>query len=211
MYGLTVVTAATEEPVSRDEAKRQCSVAKENSAFDLLLDDYRKAARDYVERYTNRQLCTATYDLQLDMFPVGVTPIYIPRSPLQSVTSATYLDADGNSTVWASSNYRVITSTDPGKITLGYQKVYPATYSVSGAVTVRFVAGYGAASAVPLGLKHAILLLVSHWFEQRSAVSEAFTRPVEMALQSLLDSYRVPDEWLCYEREGIATAAAGRY
>ena len=204
MYGLTVATAAASDPITLDEAKDQCNVARANGSQDPWFKATIKAATDYVQRYTSRQLVNATFDFQLDMFPCGVEPIYLPRAPLSSVTSVTYLDTSNVSTVWSSGDYRVITSTDPGKITLGYQEVYPATYSVSGAITVRFVAGYGStAASAPDSLKAAIKLLISHWFENRSPVGTVGP-DIAWTLQALLDSYRVPDEWIRYDREALS-------
>ena len=196
MYGLSLVTPAATEPVTLDEVRRQLALG-DNTTHDAMLLTYIAAARDYVERYTNRQLVTATWDLQIDWFPLGLEPIYLPRGPLQSVTSITYLAAaDGASTTWSSANYRVLTSTDPGKIVPAFSVAYPASRWIAGAVTIRFVAGYGAASAVPAQLKQAILLLVTNLFESRGG--EMFDSD---AVKFLLESYRMPDDFLKYERD----------
>lgn len=200
MYGLTLQTAATSEPVTLDEARRQLALG-DNTSHDAMLLTYITAARDYVERYCNRQLVTATWDFQFDQFPCGLDPIYCPRAPLASVTSITYLAAaDGASTVWSSANYRVITSTEPGYIVPAYEVTYPATRGIAGAITVRFVAGAAVAS-VPMQLKQAILLLVTNLFESRGG--EMY---MSDAVKFLLESYRVADDFIRYEREAYEPA-----
>jgi uncharacterized phiE125 gp8 family phage protein len=195
MYGLTVQTAAAADAVSLDEVKLNCRVARESTGFDPWFKDEIKAGTNFVQDQTGRQLINATFDLQLDYWPCGLEPMYLPRAPLSSVSSITYLDTDGASQTWASSKYRVITSTTPGKVTLGYQKNYPALYAVAGPITVRFVAGYGSAdSAVPAQLKSAIKLYVLARWEERSLEDDK-------SFWSLIQAYRVPDEWLRYERE----------
>lgn len=206
MYGLSLQTAATTEPLTLAEAKRHCNIADELDAHDTYLTALTVAAREYVEAYTGRQLINATWDLVLDRFPV-YGPIYLPKSPLSSITSITYLDADGASQTWSSANYRVITSTEPGTVNLAYQVTYPTTRNVAGCVTVRFVAGYGStAASVPKAVKQAMLLLVGHWFANREALGNVGGM-VEMAVESLLAMYRVGDEFTCYAPASYVTSS----
>jgi uncharacterized phiE125 gp8 family phage protein len=114
-----------------------------------------QAAREYVEAATHRALITQTWDLKLDAFPCG--EICLPKAPLVSVTSITYTAADGTSTTWSSTLYTVDAPTGPraqaGRIAPAYSQYYPTTRTDLNAVVVRFVAGYGAAAAVPAMLK----------------------------------------------------------
>lgn len=196
-YGLTLHTAPTEEPLTLDEAKKQVEVPTALTDHDQLLNSLIVASRQYVERYLNRQLVTATWNLFLDRFPCGLDPILIPYAPLQSITSITYLDGTGATQTWTSSEYRVSTSREPGRVVPAYTYTYPTTRCTTDAVTVRFVAGYGDASAVPTAIKQAMLLLISHWFENRSAVGSVGNE-VAFSLNALLESYRVGDEFLSY-------------
>lgn len=195
MYGLTLYTAATVEPVSVADARAQLSLG-DNGAHDLMLGSYITAARDYVERYCNRALVTQTWEIQLDNFPCGVDPMYLPRAPLASVTHIKYLAAaDGTETTWSSANYRVLTSMEPGKIVPAFSVAWPASRYIAGAITVRYVAGQAVAS-VPVALKQAILLIVTNLFESRGG--EMYGTE---AVKFLLESYRVADDFLPYERE----------
>jgi uncharacterized phiE125 gp8 family phage protein len=196
-YGLTLHTAPTAEPVSLDEAKKQVELPTAVAAHDELLNALITASRQYVERYLNRQLVTATWNLFLDRFPCGLDPILIPYAPLQSITSITYLDSTGATQTWLSSEYRVSTSREPGRVMPEYGYCYPVARCTSDAVTVRFVAGYGEPSAVPVAIKQAMLLLVSHWFENRGAVGSVGNE-IAFSLNALLESYRVGDEFECY-------------
>lgn len=196
-YGLALITAPTTEPITLAEAKKQCDVADSNDHNDVDLMSKIVAARVFIERALNRQLITATWDLKLDRFPCINEPLLIPLAPLVSVTSITYLDASGSSATWSSSNYRVSTSREPGRIIPVVGQTYPTTYATIDAVTIRFVAGYGAASAVPETIKNAIKLLVRHWFENASPVGNV-GKEIEFSLQSLLTSYNFGDEFLSF-------------
>lgn len=194
-YGLTLYTAATEEPVSILEARAQCSVTGMEH-HDARLNSLNSAARKWAEDYTNRQFCTATWDLQIDRFPYGYGKIYIPRAPLRSITSITYLEsAAGASTTLSSSDYRVLTSREPGEVTAAFGVALPSVYPVNGTVTIRFSAGYGAASAVPSQIKDAIKLKLEQLF--RISVGEDANGFEETAM-SLLESCRVGDEFHQY-------------
>lgn len=172
-FALSISVEPTEEPLTRDEAKLYAQVYgdDENSTIDGLII----AARQYVESFTKRQLVTATWILRLDAFPSSdLTAIVMPLPPLASVTSITYLDVDGNSQTWSSAKYQVDTNTEPGRIMPIEGESYPDTQADTfHTVTVTFVAGYGAASAVPQRMKTAMGQLVSHWFDGRSGVSLA--------------------------------------
>ena len=201
MYGLVLNTAPTIEPVTLAEAKHQCGVAEELDHHDARLNSLIVAATRFVERAMGRQLINATWDLVLDRFPGGAEPILIPKSPLVSVTSITYLDTDGASQTWSSANYRVLTTKEPGHVALAYQIAYPALRGIESQVTVRFVAGYGATRlTVPEPIKQCILLLVGHWFKNREAtITGTIQTTTELAVDSLIANYVVGEEFTCYE------------
>ena len=124
-----------------------------NTTADPQLGDWLQAAREYGETFTHRAFITQTWDLKLDGFPCSDEAIRLPKAPLISVTSVTYLDSNGDSQTWSASLYTVDAPTGPkaerGRIVPNYGQYFPTTRDVVNAVTVRFVAGYGAASAVP--------------------------------------------------------------
>lgn len=151
-----------------------------NTTLDPLLNALIKSARQHVESHTSRALITQTWDWKGDSFPVlrGCrNELRVPLAPLISVTSVTYTDSNGDAQTWsASTGYQTDIPTGPcaapGRIMPRYGQSYPATRTNTfNAVTVRFVCGYGAASAVPQPIKEAMLLLIGHWYEHREAVN----------------------------------------
>jgi uncharacterized phiE125 gp8 family phage protein len=129
-----------------------------NTTADPQLTDWIKAAREYGETFTHRAFITQTWDLKLEGFPCeGV--LELPKAPLLTSTApvVTYVDRNGDTQTWSSSLYTVDAPAGPkarvGQIVPNYGQMFPATRDVVNAVTVRFVAGYGAASAVPSLIK----------------------------------------------------------
>lgn len=153
---LTVVTPATGSVVCAADLREFLRLYDNES--DAMLSDFEKDAVDYIERYTSRYLLTTTVDLKLDYFPCVIE---LRRPPVQSVTSITYLDTNGDSQTLTSSKYTVDTDREPGLIKPAYGETWPATYTELQAVTVRFVCGYADADSVPQGIKTAIKWHVS--------------------------------------------------
>lgn len=151
------------------------------------------AATAQVEVATNRQLINATYAYKIDDFP---REIELPKPPLSSVTSIAYIDTDGVSQTVSSSDYVVYTTGVVGRIGLAYGSIWPIARNIPEAVTVTYVAGYGATPAsVPASIKQAINLLVGHWYTNREAIdidSMANLKVVPLAFKSLCTAFWVP-------------------
>jgi uncharacterized phiE125 gp8 family phage protein len=171
---LSRVTAPTETPVSLAEAKAHLAVthSSDDTLIQLLLDAA-VAQLDGAEGALGRCLVTQTWDYTIDRFPFSAgcwNEINVPLPTLQSVTSVKYYDPEG-----------VQRTMDPSAYVVSGQKIVPVDawpdYDTTrpGAVTVRFVAGYGAATDVPANAKALILLLTEDFYRKRGATdSEAF-------------------------------------
>lgn len=199
-YGNVLVTDALLEPLDLDAAKDQCSIERGEHAFDQWLEDAIKSARIMVERRLGRSLINTTFDLKLDSFPHYYDcPIYLPRSPLSSA-SITYTDSDGTSQTLATTVYKVLTSREPGEIHLKSGQSWPSVYDEEDVISIRYVAGYGAAaSSVPEPLKSAMKVLIAHWHRNRESVLVgSISKEIELGFQSFLDAYSVGDEFHNY-------------
>jgi len=150
-----------------------------NTTSDPELVSWLQAARHQAEVFTHRALITQTWSLTFDDgFPDG--PIWLPKPPLISITTATglvitYYNTAGTLTTWAESLYTVAAPAGPwagpGSVRPIYGGVYPSTQDVANAVTVQYVCGYGAAASVPAGIKAGMKLLIGHLYEHRESVS----------------------------------------
>lgn len=190
-YGLSITTPAATDPVALTEAKAHLRV--DHSDEDTLITSLISAATQWAQNYTRRQFVTATFTMTLDGFPAGKA-IELPRPPLVSVTTFTYTDTNGDSQTVAGSVYGERVDSVPGRLHLLSGQSWPATLVQDGVVSIVYVAGYGAASAVPESVKAAINLLVAHWYEHREEVIVGtITSRVQVAAESLLNAYRVAE------------------
>jgi uncharacterized phiE125 gp8 family phage protein len=60
-----------------------------------------RAAEGWAESITGRALITQTWQLRLPYFPPSGGRITIPNPPLQSISSITYVDPNGDEQTWA--------------------------------------------------------------------------------------------------------------
>lgn len=191
---LSLITGPADEPLSTTEVKEY--LRETSASQDRVIDTLIKAARRKVESITNRQLLEATWELWLDAFPCPY--IDVPRPPLRSVESIKYLDTNGTEQTWAVADYRVSKPAGPycarGRITPAYGESYPTTQQVIDAVKVQFKAGYGTdPDTVPEDLKEAMLLLISHWYENREAIVIGIgnlVTPVPLGVATLLAPFK---------------------
>ena len=163
-YTLSVATAATLFPMTLDEVKSYLRVV--DAAEDAVVEQCYRAAIEQAQQAQDRTFLTTTYTMKLDTFPESDT-ILLPTSPLQSVTSITYLDYAGSSQTLATTVYAVDTSREPPRITLKYAQSWPGTYGQANDVTVTFVAGYTSAANVPYSSKLLVLQLAGDLYENR--------------------------------------------
>lgn len=179
-----LVSPPTTEPISLDEAKKQLRLesALDDAFVQTLLIP---AARQWVEEHCRRALVTQTWEALLTGFPSSGI-IELGKGTLSSVASVKYLDANGVEQTLALGEYEVDTTSVPGRVLLAYGKSWPTTRAAWNAVRIRFDAGWAAAS-IPVPIKQATLLLVSHMYEHRTPeVSE-----IDFAAEALLNPYRV--------------------
>jgi uncharacterized phiE125 gp8 family phage protein len=199
---LTLVTPPSAEPVTLPEARLQLRLyatgSLENIAEDAYIAGLITAARDYVENVTGRALVTQTWDVFFDRWPWG-DAITLPKAPLQSVTSLTYYDTDRTAaTLTEGTEFTVDTDSAPGRIVLENGEIWPTTQlHPNNPIKIRFVAGYldtssppDTVAGVPANIKHAIKLLVTHWYGQRTPTGDVVAS-IPWGVDALLAPYRM--------------------
>lgn len=184
---LTLVTPPTLWPVTLAEAKQQCRVSHDDE--NGLIEAYIKAATNHVERILDLSLMERTWRLTLDTFSDAIE---LPRGPVQSVTSVQYVDEDGATQTFSSDDYTTDLLGTRQWVVLNSDASWPTILDAVNAVSVTYVAGFDELPDTFADLKAAILLLVAHWFENRSAVVVGNT-PTELplAVDALMHSHRL--------------------
>jgi uncharacterized phiE125 gp8 family phage protein len=147
------------EPILLAEAKAHLRVTENDE--DDLVGALIAAARIAVETEIRRVLIAQEWRLIVDEWPEdGVT---LPLVPALSVEAVRAIDSDGVVTELTEDDYEF----DPADFSVTVDPVAGAArYEID------FTSGYGETGAeVPQPLRQAIRLLVTHWYEHRSAVT----------------------------------------
>lgn len=160
-----------------------------NTTSDPLLSILISSARQHAETVLKRYLITQTIDLYLDCFD----EFEIKLPPIQSVSAITYVDTNGDTQTLAADQYLVDAVSTPARITPAYGVTWPSVRYQNNGVKIRFIAGYGAASAVPQCIKNWLLMRVKTLYETRDSVTMANGTIVlpESYIDGLLDPERV--------------------
>jgi len=195
---LTTETAPAVEPVSVAEAKEHLRV--DISDDDTYIGSLITSARKYCEEYLDRALVSQQLTMRMDTFPYEFE---LPRPPMATsgtltATTVTYaLDPGSSGTATpttatlSASSYRVDRDATPGRIRTVYNGTWPSHLTDPNAVTVTWWAGYGAAgSDVPQAIRHAMLMLIGHLYENRQAAvaTGAVPQDVPFGVKALLDT-----------------------
>jgi uncharacterized phiE125 gp8 family phage protein len=195
---LTVTTGAATLPVSLTEAKAHLRVVDFTGDDDYIVSLI-DAATTWCEDYCDRTFADKTYTVAFDDWPALRTEL--PRPPVRlngTATSATvtisYVDTSGSTQTltWAQSGtqqFRVDRDHVPCLIYPLYLQDWPSVRLDDKSVQITYLAGYGGAANVPTPAKHAIKMLVGHWYANREAVGSV-GRELEMAVSALLANLR---------------------
>lgn len=150
--------------------------------------------RQLVERHTDLALLTQTVAFKGPGFVTnsrGEMVLYL--RPLQSVSSITYVDINGDTQTWSSAEYEVA---------LGGDKVFPVikprngyTWPTPGfgleVVTVTGVFGYSGTTTVPAQLKQAMKLAAGQFFNNREVdVIGTIVQSLPMGYAALIAPFR---------------------
>lgn len=160
---LRLITPPAETPVTLAEVAAH--LRADLSAETALVGVYISAVTGKAESYLKRSIITQTLRLSLDRFPVG--GLRLPAGPVQSITSAKYLDADGIQQTLDPAAYQLASD---DTLHPAYGLSWPTGRRQPDAVKIEYVAGYGLAAAVPAEIKAWMLLNVANLYENRETV-----------------------------------------
>ena len=190
MAALVRTTDAATEPVTTAEAKTHMRVSI--AADDTYIGNLITAARRHAEHRTGRSFITQTWTLYLDGFP---QIIELHRGDVLGITTLKYIDTDGALQTWTASNYQTDLKSNPARVmpardVSGWPNISGEDFNP---VQVAYTAGYGAAAAVPLDIKQAILIIAEHMYGfGREIATEIRLQTVPFGAYNLLEEYRLP-------------------
>lgn len=186
---LRLISGPDAEAIDIAEARAQ--VKQDSTDRDAELARHIATARQTAEQELLRTLMPCIWELVLDCFPCW--EIRLPRPPIVSVASITYVDGNGVTQTLDGSAWQLDADSEPGRLMPAYGYTWPSTRAQPGAVRVRYSAGYADADAVPSAIKSWMLLAIGDLFEKAESVNVGNIVSPYPFVGGLLDRYRVFD------------------
>jgi uncharacterized phiE125 gp8 family phage protein len=166
------------EPISLQEVKNYLRI--EHNEDDMLIQSLITTSRHHIEQLTRRSIAIQTWELTLDSFPDD--EIIIPLPPLKTINHITYIKEGISQTL---TSYDLDNVSEPARL----KGDWPDTDNVMNAVKIEFIAGY---DTCPEPLKQAMLLLISHWYENRAIVSfNGASHNIPFTVDALVSQYKI--------------------
>lgn len=172
MRSLRVLTAATVEPVTLEEAKLHLRVDGDDD--DTLIEALIAASRDYCERFTGLALSEQTLEFTVD----ASDEVFLPLAPVTSITSVTSLVDNVETVLVDATDYWANIDCLPAQIKLfdAYVGVLKIVYT-------------SAPDSVPPLVKSALLLKLGMLYSDRGG--ENTNEYADEAIDNLLRPYRI--------------------
>ena len=194
-YHWKLTTDAETEPITTAQAKAHLNI--DHSDDDTYIGLKIAEARKKVESDTGRAFINQTWTLYADTFGEfenGI--IYLPRSPLASVTTIKYYNSSNVQTTWSDAEYQADTGHEPGRVVTMSGYSYPTTYDRLSAVEIAYVVGYGADAdnigLCPGEMFSALYLQLGNLYENReSVVTGTIATPLPASYDELVGSIQV--------------------
>ena len=193
-----IVTGTTKSPITLEEIKDHLRIERGETFYDDSLKGMRSAAIEMVENVTGRKLMPQTWRAYFDDWPRGEY-MEIPYPPLRSVesTDVLYTNSTGDTTTFnltgSSSSWSVDIVSEPGRVVLDNSEDWPTDIlHQNNPISVEFGCGYAGSTAIPQSIKHAMYLMIGHWFEMREeTLTGATVQQIPVASRALLAPYRI--------------------
>lgn len=180
----SVSAAATIEPITAEEAMEHCRVTDTNEVN--YIESLISMARQFVEMQTGRALSNETRKMFANEWADSFA---LDRTPAAEITSLQYWPSGyGSQETVASSNYMLSADT-PSKLVFKDTYEFPGLADRPDAICVTYKAS---ATALSLGLRHCVLLLVSHLYDQRAPLNIGnIVNELPYSLKAMIDMHRI--------------------
>jgi uncharacterized phiE125 gp8 family phage protein len=148
------------------------------------------AARAHVERLTGLKLMEQRWAVWLDRWPEGCA-IRLPLAPVGAVDEVNVYGEDDVAAAVAAEAYFLDAADRPPRLVRRTGWTWPSPGRRANGIEIQVTAGFGPdADDVPAELRQAILMLVAHWYEQRTGIEDAPFQAVPRGIGALLAPFK---------------------
>lgn len=186
---LEIVDAPLITPITLAEVKEQLRVeATDDDTMLTRLIDVAVAYTD-VRGALGQAMITQKWGQWIDSTPPQSVSLIL--GPVQGVTSVKYYDTDGNLQTDDINNYEVFGTQFATKISPKSGFSWPVAQDRQDAIKIEYEIGYGdAATDVPQTIRHALMLMVGHWYDNREQTQMDDLSDIPFGFMELLNMHR---------------------
>jgi len=182
---LSRVSGPSSQPITTAEAKIHGIVNHDDddSYISGLIDVAARSVGEYAGRVLNEE----TWAWSVPAVTRG--DLILPKSPVKSVSSITYYDAEDSEQSATVGDFYLMKGDDRAVLRPKSGNSWPtANTDRDDAITITFVAGY---TTIPDNLLHAVKMMVAHLYENRSAVEKDQMHPVPLGVEAMINQERL--------------------
>lgn len=188
-HSLELVDAPLITPITLAEVKAQLRV--EHDDDDTMLTRLIDVAVAYtdVRGALGQAMITQKWGQWIDSTPPQSVSLIL--GPVQGVTSVKYYDTDGNLQTDDINKYEVFGTQFATKISPKSGFSWPVAQDRQDAIKIKYEIGYGdAATDVPQTIRHALMLMVGHWYDNREQTQMDDLSDIPFGFMELLNMHR---------------------
>lgn len=188
-HALEIVDAPETTPITLAEVKEQLRVeGTDDDAILTRLIDVAVAYTD-VRGALGQAMITQKWAQWVDSTPPQSVGLIL--GPIQGVNAVKYYDTDGDLQTDDINNYEVFGTEFATKIGPKSGFSWPVTQDRQDAIKIEYEIGYGDATTdVPQTIRHALLLMVGHWYDNREQTGYDELSNIPFGFESLLNMHR---------------------
>jgi len=196
-----IITPPAAEPISIEDCRMHLRLVADGSPpeheHDPMILAQLGAAREWAENFTGRALAPQTLEIALAAFPC--CEITLPRTPVSSIVSVSYIDEDGAVRTLSPLAYQLDVYSEPACLLPAATTDWPATSALArNAVLVRYEAGYSlpgdspqATPLLPASIRAALLLILGDLYENAEDSNDLNLSQIPRGAQALLRPFRL--------------------